>query len=160
VSDFEDPKKLSTYGLWMATSDNWEGAGSTAAIAPVAGGANGSAGALRVSGEVKPGARFVWAGAMLALGTPGGEAANLSAKREVSFWARGDSQPYAVSVMTESRSGQMPVFKLVTFAPGWTQHSFPLSAFETDGSDVVGLAIARTQAAGKFQFDLDQVEIK
>jgi beta-glucosidase len=160
VSDFEDPKKLSTYGQWMATSDNGEGTGSTASIAPVAGGANGSAGALRVSGEVKAGPQFVWAGAMLGLGTPGGEAANLSSKRGVSFWAKGDSQPYAVSLMTESRSGQMPVFEVVTLGPEWKQYSFPLSAFETNGSDVVGFAIARTQVAGRFQFDLDQVEIK
>jgi hypothetical protein len=62
--------------------------------------------------------------------------------------------------MTEARAGQMPALKITPLTPDWKHYSFALSAFETDGSDILGLAIIRFQALGKFQFDLDQVEIK
>jgi beta-glucosidase len=161
VSNFDDPQVLSTYGTWVTTADDEEAGGaSTATIARVTGGANGSAGALRVSGELKAGAQFTWAGAMFVPASSRGEAANLSGKKEASFWAKGDGQPYAVIMMTESRADQMPVSKFVTLAPEWRLYSFPLSDFETDGSDVLGFGVVRSQALGKFQFDLDQVEIK
>ncbi|MBN2371728.1 MAG: CIA30 family protein [Vicinamibacteria bacterium] len=161
VSDFEDPKKLSNFGTWLAISDREDSGGaSTAAMTPVAGGANGSAGALRVTGEVKAGAQFAWAGAVFVPSSSMGEAANLSNKKAIAFWAKGDDQDYAVTVMTESRSGQMPTFKTIRLGPEWKQFSFPLSDFETDGHDVLAFGVARTQSAGKFQFDLDQVEIK
>jgi beta-glucosidase len=161
VSDFEDPKKLSTYGTWHALSDRDDGGGaSTASMTHVTGGANDSAGALRVTGEVKEGAPFAWAGVVFAPSPLTGEAANLSSKKEIAFWAKGDGQDYAVTLMSESRSGQMPVFKTITLGPEWKRFSFQMSDFETDGHEVRALGIARSQAAGEFQFDLDQVEIK
>jgi hypothetical protein len=49
-----------------------------------------------------------------------------------------------------------------TFVAGadWKQYSFPISSFETDGHDVTNLAFARGQEPGKFDFEIDQVEIK
>jgi hypothetical protein len=42
------------------------------------------------------------------------------------------------------------------FLIGW----FPFSVFETDGSDVSGLGFIKVGQPGKFQFELDQLEIK
>jgi beta-glucosidase len=160
VSTFDDPKTLANYGTWLATSDEESGGASVAAIEPVAGGANGSAGALRVSGEVKAGAQFAWAGALFAPTSSMEDAANLSGKKSISFWAKGDGQTYSVTVLTQSRAGQMPAFQTAVFGPEWKKLTFPFSAFETDGHDVMALAIARSQQPGKFAFDLDQLEIK
>ena len=44
--------------------------------------------------------------------------------------------------------------------PEWKQYTFPFSTFDTDGSDLSGLGFIRAQEPGKFQFQLDQVEIK
>jgi hypothetical protein len=54
----------------------------------------------------------------------------------------------------------MPAIKPFVAGPEWKQYSFPISSFETDGHDVTDLAFARGQESGKFDFEIDQVEIK
>ena len=51
---------------------------------------------------------------------------------------------------------------MTTFSAGpeWKQYSFPFSKFETDGSDLTGFGFIRVQEPGKFQFQIDEVEIK
>jgi hypothetical protein len=44
--------------------------------------------------------------------------------------------------------------------PDWKQYSFPLSDFQTDGTDIAGLAFVSGGTAGKFAFEIDEVEIK
>ncbi len=44
--------------------------------------------------------------------------------------------------------------------PDLKQYWFSLSSFETDSHDVTNLAFARGQELGKFDFEIDQVEIK
>ena len=66
-------------------------------------------------------------------------------------------------VLTESRNGQsgdIPAMTSFVAGPEWKQYTFPFSTFDTDGSDLSGLGFIRAQEPGKFQFQLDQVEIK
>jgi hypothetical protein len=65
-----------------------------------------------------------------------------------------------VAVMTEGRAGGMPAMQPLTLGPEWKRHAFALSSFETDGHDLVGLGIVRSQEVGAFEFRLDQVEIR
>jgi hypothetical protein len=115
---------------------------------------------LRVTGELIPGAEFTFAGAMFVPGASFEDAANLSNKKTISFWAKGDGKTYVLAVGTLSRQGQMPAIKPFVAGPEWKQYSFPISSFETDGHDVTDLAFARGQESGKFDFEIDQVEIK
>jgi hypothetical protein len=136
---------------------------STISIAPVEPGANGTKGALRVSGEVVSGTGFPWSGVLF---SPGGadvmapEPANPSGKKTIGFWAKGDGKPCVLAVMTEANAGGMPKMQFFTAGPEWKQYSFPLSAFGTDGSDVNQILFAHGQTPGKFEFELDEVEIK
>src|SRR5258708_18149003 len=108
VSNFDDLKVSANYGAWRATSDSQMGGKSTSVIQPVAGGANGSKGALRVTGEIVPGAPFTWAGVFFFPGSSPADAVNLSDKKTISFWAKGDGKNCAVAVQTQSKSEQMP----------------------------------------------------
>ena len=88
---------------------------------------------------------------------------NLSSKKNISFWAKGDGKTYTLIVLTESRSGSsgdMPAMTPFTAGGEWKQYTFPLSTFETDGSDLSGLGFVHVGEPGKFQFELDQLEIK
>lgn len=160
VSNFDDLKVSANYGAWQATSDSQMGGKSTSAMQAVAGGANSSKGALRVTGEIVPGAPFTWAGVFFFPGSSPADTANLSSKKTLSFWAKGDGTNYAVAVQTESNSGQMPAIQPFVAGPEWKQYSFQLSDFKTDGSDLRGIAFARAQEPGKFEFEIDEVEIK
>jgi Complex I intermediate-associated protein 30 (CIA30) len=161
VSNFDDLKVAANYGSWMTTSDSEAGGKSTSSIQTVASGATGSKGALKISGEiVAGGAPFNWAGVFFYPGPSPDDSANLSSKKTLSFWAKGDGKNYAVAVQTESNQGQMPAIQPFTAGPEWNQYSFTWSAFKTDGSDVRGIAFARAQEPGKFEFEIDEVEIK
>ena len=78
----------------------------------------------------------------------------------MSFWAKGDGQAYSVVLLAESNSGQMPVFQNFTAGPEWKKYSFPISALKIDGSDLTGVAFIKGMGTGKFEFEVDEVEIK
>jgi hypothetical protein len=136
------------------------GGKSKASLHVVSGGANGSKGALKVSGEIVSGADFTWAGASFIPGSSPDEAVNLSSKKMISFWAKGDGKTYTLALMTESTQGQMPGIQPFVAGPEWKQYSFPVSAFNSDGHNVTGLSFAHVQETGKFEFQIDDVEIK
>jgi hypothetical protein len=160
VSNFDDLKTSASYGNWIAGSDGMSGGKSTSSIQAVAGGANNSKGAMEIGGELVAGAQFLWAGVLYAPGGSPSESVNLSAKKTISFWAKGDGKTYTIAVTTEHNQGGMPAMKQFAAGPDWKQYSFPISDFGTDGSDITGLAFASAGTPGKFAFELDEVEIK
>jgi beta-glucosidase len=162
VSNFDDGKVAATYGMWIPASDSMSGGKSSSSLAVVEPGADGSKGAMQVTGEVVAGAQFTFAGALFSPGAAPMQPANLSGKKEISFWAKGDGKNYTLIVLTEARNGNgnMPALTTFVAGPEWKHYSFPFSTFETDGSDLSGLGFVHAQEPGKFQFELDQVEIK
>jgi len=159
VSTFDDGKTTANYGAWSALSDAIMGGKSTVSMQVVDGGANGSKGALRVTGELAEG-QFPWAGAFFTPGQGEQDAVNLSSKKTVSFWAKGDGNQYVVVVSTESRQNQMPAMQYFDAGAQWKQYSFPISSFQTDGHDVLNIGFARGQSSGKFDLEIDEVEIR
>jgi beta-glucosidase len=163
VSTFDEGKVAANYGTWMAASDSMNGGKSNSTLAIVEPGAAGSKGALQISGEVVAGGQFVFGGALYSPGAGMMQPVNLSSKKEISFWAKGDGGTYTLLVLTESRggnSGEMPAMTTFAAGPEWKQYTFPFSTFETDGSDLSGLGFIRVGAPGKFLFEIDQVEIR
>lgn len=161
VSTFDDGKIAASYGSWIVSTDAMNGGKSKAEIAVAKPGANSSQGALDVKGEIIPGAQFTWAGAMFYPGDAPMAPANLSNKKGLSFWAKGDGKTYTLVVLTQARSGQngMPAMTQFVAGPEWKQYSFPFTTFQTDGGDLSGLVFAAVQTGG-FEFELDQLEIK
>ena len=160
---FDDGKVAASFGSWI-------GAGDVMQRRQINGFARcGRAGSGKFQrrpggdGQVIAGAQFVFAGALYSPGPAPMQPANLSSKKSISFWAKGDGNAYTLLVLTESRNGQsgdIPATTTFVAGPEWKQYSFPFSTFETDGSDLTGIGFIRAQEPGKFQFRLDQVEIK
>lgn len=163
VSTFDEGTPKARFGWWMAAGDQMNGGKSTSKIAIAEPGANGSKGALEVSGEVVAGAPFLFAGALYSPGAAPMKPADLSSKSAIAFWAKGDGGTYTLLVLTESRNGQSgeaPAMTTFVAWPEWKQYTFPFSDFQTDGSDLSGIGFIRLQQPGKFQFEIDQVELK
>jgi len=158
VSTFDDLKASANYGSWIAISDSMQGGKSSSSMQAVEGGANHSKGALRVSGEVIAGGQVSYGGAAFGPGSSPMEPANLSKKKTISFWAKGDGKSYVVAVLTKGAEG-MPPTKPFAAGQEWKQYSFPLSDFNTDGSEITSLAFVSV-VPGKFEFEIDEVEIK
>ena len=163
VSNFDDMKISANYGSWIGAGDSMNGGKSTASLAVVSPGADNTKGALQVTGEVVAGQQFPFAGALYSPGAGPMQPVNLSNKKEISFWAKGDGGTYTLIVLTESRSGnsgQMPAMTQFVAGPEWKLYTFPFSTFETDGSDLTGLGFVKVMSLGKFQFEIDQLQIK
>jgi len=161
VSTFDNGKVEANYGMWMAASDQMNGGKSTSSVRVVEPGANGSKGALEVSGEIAPG-NYGFGGVLFWPGGQPNQPANLSAKKTISFWAKGDGKSYQLGVLSEGHTGQdgPPPMTMFMAGPEWKHYSFPIDQFETDGSNLIGIGFVLFGQTGKFQFDIDEVEIK
>jgi hypothetical protein len=116
-----------------------------------------------VDGEVvASGGPFSFAGALFSPGPAIMQSVNLSNKKTISFWTKGDGKNYTLLVLTDQSDGSnsMPATKPFVAGPEWKQYTFTFSDFETDGSDLKGLGFLHAQEPGTFSFQIDQVEIK
>jgi imidazolonepropionase-like amidohydrolase len=160
ISDFEDGSPTAKFGAgWEVSTDQMIGGKSTAQINVVDGGAEGSRKALQITGELTAGTGVSWAGAMFFPGTPPMAPANLSGKKAISFWTKGDGRNYQLMLFAKSK-GYIPAMKSFTARPEWKKITIPLSDFDTDGSDLEGLLFSGALPAGKFSFLIDDVRLE
>jgi hypothetical protein len=161
VSDFEEMAATTRFGMgWVVSTDGMAGGSSTAGFRVVAEGANGSLGSLLIEGEVVPGFPFPWAGAMFVPGTAPGQAVNLSGKKRISFWAKGDGGTYRVMLSARSY-WPVPVARIFVTSREWKQYTFEISDFDgMDGHDLTGVTFAAGPRLAKFAFQIDDVRFE
>ena len=123
-------------------------------------GADGTLGALRVSGDIKPGfPSGPWAGAVWFPGREPTEPADLSAKHELEFWARGT--PGSYNLMPDAGTpGATPLHAHFVTIPQWKEYQIPLATSypNADWKHVYFMAFTAGYR-GKFQFDPHQVSL-
>lgn len=157
VSGFEGDAPSARFGTgWRISTDQMMGGTSEASMEVVEGGAGGSSGALRITGEITEDARFPWAGAFFLAGPSMQQGIDLSAWDALSFRARGDGGSYSVMLFSESL-GRQPA--TVRFGAGgsWQRHVFPLQDFRgVDGSGLIGVLFSGGDP-GDFRFRIDDV---
>jgi hypothetical protein len=86
--------------------------------------------------------------------------ADLSSKKQVSFWAKADGRTYSVMLFAPSQNYAALAQK---FVPGteWKQFTFKLSQFKGyDCHDLAGLFIGAGLPAGKFALQIDDVSFQ
>lgn len=161
VSNFDDGTMATSFGAGWAVSDDKMAQGKSAArLSVVDGGANGSPKALEISGEISDAVPYAWAGAMFSPGATMMAPVNLSSKREIRFWARGDGQTYRVMVFAQSK-GMTPQSRNFVAAPEWQEYVFPLSDFGgIDGSDLMAVIITAGPRPGAFTIRVDDVRFR
>jgi len=161
ISDFDDGKITAKSGFgWSIATDSIMGGQSTAEMKVVEGGAQGTKGALQVTGKISGAAQNPWAGVMYSPGPQPFAPADLSSKKTLSFWAKGDGRTYVVLLFTQS-GGYTPAVRLLTLGPDWKEFRFPLAEFNgTDGKDVTAIMYSAGPPAGDFSFTLDSVRLE
>jgi imidazolonepropionase-like amidohydrolase len=160
VSTFDDGTAGSRFGIgWSASTDQMAGGKSKGDLVIVDGGAEGSAKAMRVTGTVDGALPYAWAGAALIPASAPMQPVDMSAAKEVSFWARGDGKVYRVMLFAQSK-GMTPMTRTFQSTAEWKEHTFPLAAFGTDGKDVIMLIVAAGPAPGAFELFLDGVKLR
>jgi imidazolonepropionase-like amidohydrolase len=160
VSDFEGETLQAAFGSWLPSLDTIMGGKSTGTIGVVSGGAQNSKGSLKVSGEVKTGFSFPWSGAMFNPGQASMAPVNLSGKRAITFWAKGDGKTYRL-MMFAQQLGMQPAVQTFVAGPEWKQYRFPLSEFGgIDGNGLMGIVWAAGPSLGPYEFQLDDVRFE
>jgi imidazolonepropionase-like amidohydrolase len=161
VSNFDDMATTTRFGMgWVVSTDGMAGGNSAARFRVVEEGANGSQGSLLIEGEVVPGFPFPWAGAMFVPGTAPGQAVNLSSKKRISFWAKGDGGTYRVMLSARSY-WPVPVARFFVTSREWTHYAFEISDFDgMDGHDLTGVTFAAGPRLAKFAFQIDDVRFE
>lgn len=157
---FDDQQASDIGSRWMATSDRMAGGQSEATVVRLAGGAAGSAGALRVSGRLAAGAGPRWGGAFLSPGESMMEARDASGLDALVLQLRGGAGPVSVMLFT-GEQGSAPSVRQVQPGPEWREFRLPLREFPgADLAQLRGVAFTVDGPEGDFGFDLDQVEIR
>ncbi len=159
ISDFESDKIVTRFGAgWNVSTDEIMGGNSTAEIKRVEGGANGSLGSMLITGIIKKNTGYRWAGAFFSPGKIVMTPVNLSDKKGISFWAKGDGRVYTIMIFTQS-SGQSPLIQNFHPETYWKEYSFTFKKFGTDGSDIYGIFIGSSVEKGKFSLQIDDIRL-
>lgn len=162
VSDFERGEVTSRFGSgWQITTDRMRGGQSTASMALVEEGAEGSAGALRVTGEVSDGFMYPWAGVMFFPGETPMAPVDFSGGRVLTFRMRGDGGTYTVMLFSGARHTARPAMRHFTTGSDWQRVVMPLSRFNgADPAYLRGIAFTAGPGRGPFHFSIDDVAIR
>jgi len=161
VSDFDDGTSSSKFGAgWSVSTDVMAGGKSIAEMIVVDGGADGSAKSLAIRGTISDAFKQAWAGAMFSPGKQIFQPANLGAKKEIRFWAKGDGKTYRVFIFAESK-GYAPLTQTFVAGAEWKEYVFPLASFDgIDGRGIMALIFGGGPAPGSFAFQIDHVAFK
>jgi len=85
---------------------------------------------------------------------------NLSSKKAILFFAKGDGQTYRVLVFTTS-GGRIPAQQTFTAGSEWKETTIPFASFNgTDGHDISAILFVGGPAPGKFDFQIDNVTLE
>ena len=162
ISDFEQGEISSHYGQgWRVSTDTLMGGTSIAQMARKGQGAHGSSGAMAVSGVIKAGFAFPWAGVFFTPGASAEQSINYSAAKELVFWAKGDGRSYSVMAFSTAQQGGIPPSMSFTAGDSWQEIKLPLTGFEgLDLTQVTGLAFSAGTPEGEFEFLIDDVLIR
>lgn len=161
VADFESGELTAAFGSgWTESTDGMMGGQSTVALEIAADGANGTAHALVIAGEIRSGFAFPWAGAMFFPGSVPMTPANLSAAKELVFWARGTAGSYRVLAFAESL-GQRPTEQAFEVNGNWRQVVLSMDAFSgADAAGLTGLLWSAGATEGPFRLEIDEIELR
>lgn len=162
IADFDQGTANAAYGTGMVpTGDEHQGGSSVVSQRLVAGGADGSAGALEVTGELRPGAQYPFAGTyFFPEGPPMEGLMDYSGRKTLSFHARGDGRRYTLMVFTGVSMG-IPLMYNFTAGPDWQKYELDLADFSAhDFRRVRGMAFGAMGEDGPFQFQIDDVRLE
>ena len=162
ISDFEEGKPGARFGSrWRASTDRWARGHSKASCRVVSEGANGEKKSLFITGEVSPAISYAWAGATYYPGKFFWRTANLSNKKGISFWAKGDGQTYRAMISAGSFQA-MPATVTFVAGPNWQQYAFTFEQFglsKVECLEVRFVSFAAGPKSGPFAFSIDHIAL-
>ena len=145
---------------WVVSTDSFVGGKSTAEIKVQQGGVESSKGSLSITGVIEDRPMRRWAGAIFYPGSAPMMAVDLSSKKSISFWTKGDDKTYIIMLFLQSK-GFTPVGRPFVGGSDWKRYEFPLNDFAgSDGHDLMGVFFGAGGQVGKFSLQVDNVRFE
>jgi ABC-2 type transport system permease protein len=162
IATFDAGAATAKYGIgWIETSDRHVGGASSAAIRVVDGGAAGSRGALSIDGTIRPGFQWPFAGAaFFPNGPPMEGMTDYSARKMLSFQARGAGGRFLVTFFSTADPGSIPTSIPFEVGPEWREVRVDLDESMPDPARVRGIMIGSGGPEGDFALQIDDVRIE
>ncbi len=159
MCNFAGGDYLTRFGMYLfPISDKMMGGVSGAAISLAAGGADGSPGALAVTGNIEAKSPMPWAGVAFFPGALMMSIANLSRWDAITFWVKGDCENGAVMTMRDKQ--QMPGFAAFPVTRNWQKISISFRELgSSDGKNIWAFVFGAANTPGKFTILLDDVRL-
>ncbi len=161
ISDFEDGTLKVSFGSpWTDSTDQLAGGKSTVAKQVVPGGAGGAGKSLAISGEIRPGFAYPWAGVMFFPGAQPMAPVDLSRFGGISFAARGEAGATYQLMAFATHLGRLPAQKTFTAGPDWKRVAVSFADLGLDGTDLMGFFVGGGPALGPFRVQIDEVRLE
>ncbi len=162
VSDFEQDKISSRYGNgWHITTDQQMNGLSEASFQLVPNGVKNSRAALEVSGQIKEGFAFPWAGVFFGGGAKTMQPVDYSNAKELVFWVKGDGRTYSVMMLSTAAAIGAPPSQSFVSSSEWKEIRLPMTGFTgLELSSIVGFSFNAIGSEGEFSFTIDNVEVR
>lgn len=169
IADFESGELRalrpgSSHRFFNVFSGAFNGVESSAELEIVDGGAAGSTRSLAIRGRIaEPGESAgesprYWgefAGPSFVIGV-----VDLSAKSEITFWAKGEGDTYRLFLFSEDQRFD-PAVQTFVAGPDWTEFRFPLSSFSgVDFGAFWRITFSGGPDTGEFAFQIDEVSFR
>jgi imidazolonepropionase-like amidohydrolase len=158
ISNFDSGAPKVEFGNdWFISTDQLAGGKSTATMSVVDGGAAGTPKALHVIANINEGYAFPWAGPMAYLGSTPMKPVDLSSKKGLTFFAKGDTD---IRVMVFAKKlGRIPAQTTVHAGSDWTELTVLWSDLGLDGKDIQAVHFSGI-GLGKHEFSIDELRLK
>jgi len=158
ISSFDSGAAKAEIGSeWFISTDQMAGGKSIATMSVVDGGAAGTPKALHVVSEINEGFGFPWAGAMAFFGSKPMSPVDLSSKKGLTFFAKGNTD---IRVMVfASKLGRIPAQTTVHAGSDWTELTVLWSDLGLEGNDVQAVLFSGI-GVGKREFTIDELRLK
>ena len=163
IASFDAGSASTAYGVgFSAAGDDMRGGNSHASQRWVADGADGSAGALEVTGEIGDGIQYPFAGTMFfPEGPPMKGLMDYSAKKTLTFKARGDGGQYMLMVISGLAVDGIPARHDFEAGPEWREVKLDMSSYSNvDWTRVRAIGVGTMGPAGPFRFQIDDVRLE
>ena len=162
IAAFDAGSADAMYGTgWSETSDRFVGGASTAVLRVVGDGASGSAGALEITGTIRPGFQWPFAGAIFFPNGPPMEGMmDYSSRTTLVFQTRGDGGKFAVSFFSTADRNAIPSSFPFEAGADWREVRVPLADFVVDTTRVRGIMVGSHGPEGDFRLQIDDVRIE
>ncbi|HEU5135810.1 MAG TPA: CIA30 family protein [Steroidobacteraceae bacterium] len=163
ISDFDAGSMNTAFGVgWNAVGDDMRGGNSTATQRLVDGGANGSKGALEVNGVIGGAIQYPFAGTMFFPQAPPMEGLmDFSARKTLSFLARGDGKRYMVMVISGLVTDAIPLMYEFEAGSEWREVRLEFAGFvNIDFGRVRAIGIGTMGPVGAFSLQIDDVRLE